>query len=605
MNRMYKQIPILFIFITLLMTVVGYKPLAIVATDKQHLLKENILAYIEAHEEEIAGLTTIILQEDDVMVERRGHENIAKQTPIDEDTVFEWASVSKVLIWISIFQLVEAGKIDVQADIEGYLPKDFSYPKSFSAPITIQHLMHHAAGFDDSFTDLMLYQPDNIPSLREALETARIKQVHRPGEVIAYSNYGSALAAYIVEEVSGMSYEFYVRSNIFEPLGMTHTAVHPAQDDQAWVKEHREKIAGYTASLQLIEPNHYVIPMYPVGSVMGTATDLQKLLEALLEEQGESLFQQPQTIERLFKPSLFYQDTRIPRFANGFFSLPAASDSVYGHGGNSKAFSSAFYIDRQEQKGVIVLTNVADENTFTVDIPSMVFGTYAYKGDKTSLEDSAKWQGVYEPVRKPSDGFSKLYGFLLRSKTNKYKSHDLMIHDTEYTQLAPHIYHALAEPSVYSLDIYSESSEGRKILSSTYSDLIHIPTYKHVIDWTTLLAAIIVGIVSSLYVLLSLIKTLRKKPVHSKYFLMQHILNVVIMVNTLWISYQALTMVSYASLKPYLFINLFYIILSLMNIVIWIWRKRLDTKSRKYLGVLTMICAIILSGNILYWEFYF
>src|SRR5699024_10807865 len=213
----------------------------------------------------------------------------------------------------------------------------------------------------DSLTDLMLYQPDSISSLRDVLETARIKQVYRPGEMVAYSNYGSALAAYIVEEVSGLSYESYVQAHIFEPLGMKQTAIHPEQHDQLSVKEQREKIAGYTSSLQLIEPNNYVIPMYPVGSVMGTATDLQKLLEDLLEEHSKSLFQHSQTIESLFEPSLFYPETEIPRFANGLFHLPSKSGGVYGHGGNSKAFSSAFYVNRQEQTGVIVLTNVANE----------------------------------------------------------------------------------------------------------------------------------------------------------------------------------------------------------------------------------------------------
>lgn len=125
----------------------------------------------------------------------------------------------------------------MQVDIENYLPKNFQYPKSFTEPITLQDLMHHAAGFDDSFTDLMLYQAEEVPSLREALETARIKQVYRPGEIVAYSNYGSALAAYIVEEVSGIPYESYVRSHIFEPLEMAHTAIQAEQEDQAWVKK--------------------------------------------------------------------------------------------------------------------------------------------------------------------------------------------------------------------------------------------------------------------------------------------------------------------------------------------------------------------------------
>src|SRR5699024_8500778 len=142
------------------------------------------------------------------------------------------------------------------------------------------------------------------------------------------------------------------------------------------------------------------------------------------------------------------------------------------------------------------------------------------------------------------------------SKTNKHDEHDVMIHDTKYTQLAPHVYHTLEEPSVYSLDIYSEQSEGQKILSSTYSDLIYIPLYKHIFEWTTLVTAIIAGIVSSLYIIVSLIKKIRKKSVHSKYFLIQHILNLLIIVNMLWVSYRTLTMVSYASLQPYLFINL-------------------------------------------------
>lgn len=103
MNRNYQEIFVVLILITLLLIVGFYKPIATFATKQPHLVKENVLQYIEEHEEEIAGLTTIIIQEDDVMMEMRGHENIAKQTAINEDTVFEWASVSKVLIWISIF----------------------------------------------------------------------------------------------------------------------------------------------------------------------------------------------------------------------------------------------------------------------------------------------------------------------------------------------------------------------------------------------------------------------------------------------------------------------------------------------------------------------
>ena len=253
------------------------------------------------------------------------------------------------MIWISVLQLVESGKLDLETAIETYLPSDFRSKTKFEDPITLQHLMHHSAGFDDSVTDLMITGPTEKKSLRDVLEAADIKQVFPPGEVVAYSNYSSGLAAYIVEEISGLDYREYVREHIFEPLQMTKTAIDPDLADNEWVKEQRGEVQGYSTALQLIDPNFYSMPMYPAGSVMGTAPDLQKLLQALLAEDGAPLFKDEETIDLMFEPTLFYPETDIPRVANGLFYLPSKSQHVYGHGGNSKAFSSTFYLDRKEQ----------------------------------------------------------------------------------------------------------------------------------------------------------------------------------------------------------------------------------------------------------------
>jgi CubicO group peptidase (beta-lactamase class C family) len=66
--------------------------------------------------------------------------------------------------------------------------------------------------------------------------------VHKPGKVVAYSNWGSALAAYIVERVSGQSFDEYVHEHIFAPLGMEHTALNATLSDNEWVaKKHAEQ----------------------------------------------------------------------------------------------------------------------------------------------------------------------------------------------------------------------------------------------------------------------------------------------------------------------------------------------------------------------------
>ena len=159
------------------------------------------------HKGNIAGLATIVIDQDEIIYKMKGYSNIEEQILVNENTVFEWASVSKILIWISVLQLVETGKLDLETDIEIYLPNDFRSKTKFEEPITMHHLMHHNAGFDDSYTDLMIHGPTKKKSLREVLEEADIKQIFPPGDVVAYSNYGSGLAAYIVEEVSGLDYQ--------------------------------------------------------------------------------------------------------------------------------------------------------------------------------------------------------------------------------------------------------------------------------------------------------------------------------------------------------------------------------------------------------------
>lgn|SRR5690625_1195805 len=202
-------------------------------------VEERLTNYLKEHEKDIAGLATIVINQDNTIYKMKGYSNIEKQIPIDEDTVFEWGSVSKILIWISVFQLVEKGKLDLETDIHTYLPQDFQSKARFENPITMRHLMNHSAGFDDSYTDLMLPSPAKITPLRDVLEQARVKQVFPPGDVVAYSNYGSGLATYIVERISGLDYQRYVRENILEPLRMTKTAIAPDLSDHQWVKEQR------------------------------------------------------------------------------------------------------------------------------------------------------------------------------------------------------------------------------------------------------------------------------------------------------------------------------------------------------------------------------
>ena len=606
MNAHNNKLFNIFISFFLIWILFGYTPEPTFSATEQQVLKDKLADYMTEHEETIAGVATIVINEDEIIYKMKGYADIDQQTGVDEETVFEWGSVSKILIWISILQLVEAEKLGLEMNIEPYLPHDFRSKTSFDNPVTLQHLMHHTAGFDDSYTDLMIHNPTEKSSLREVLEAADIKQVFPPGQIVSYSNYGASLAAYIVEEVSGLDYREYVQKHIFDPLHMTKTAIDAEEDDNQWVKEQRKKVQGYTEDLQIIEPNHYMIPMYPAGSVMGVASDLQKVLQALLAEDGAPLFKQRKTIDFLFQPSLYYPESNLPRIANGLFFLPSNSEQVFGHGGNTIAFSSSFYVDRLERIGVLVLTNMANESTFTLGIPEIVFGEYTHIGNKTNLENSSEWNGIYEPARVPRHGFSKVYGLFLRSKAKQTDSHDLMMSDLYYSQAEPGIYITEDDFSAYALDVYSEHPQTKKMLSSAQSDLLYVPYYKHLLEWGGIFLGGFAILFSFVFIIVSVVKKIRKKK-QSILLASQHLLNVFMFINVIWISYETLSMTTYESLKIFLTANVMYIIISFIisGCLLFQLKNKKIGKYETSIRMMTIVFTIILNSNILYWEFYY
>lgn len=128
--------------------------------------------------------------------------------------MYEWGSISKLMVWVSVMQLVEEGKIDLKADIQRYLPEDFITNLRFDKPITMIDLMNHQAGFQDTYF-IQTPHKSELTSLEATLRTRQPKQVYAPVEHTAYSNWGAALAAYIVQRVSGMDYVSYVHDHIF------------------------------------------------------------------------------------------------------------------------------------------------------------------------------------------------------------------------------------------------------------------------------------------------------------------------------------------------------------------------------------------------------
>ncbi|MBV8685104.1 MAG: beta-lactamase family protein [Alphaproteobacteria bacterium] len=226
------------------------------------------------------GALVVVRDGRPILAKGYGYADRATKRPVDVETsLFRAASISKLVPWLLVMQLVEEGRLDLDRDVNAYL--DFRIPEAFGRAITMRHLMTHSAGFPERFHgvfDQDLSQPlgrrlrDNIP-----------ERVHAPGSVVAYSNYGAALAGYIVERLRGEPWKRVVARRFFAPLGMRHSTVlqpvPPALRPRL--------VSTYDDGSDRPGPFR-LTPLAPMGSLTPSAGDMGRLLAALLRGgQGE------------------------------------------------------------------------------------------------------------------------------------------------------------------------------------------------------------------------------------------------------------------------------------------------------------------------------
>lgn len=373
-----------------------------------------------ASDKKYASFGTAVFDGDEVLYSGHfGYADRENDILADDDTVYEWGSISKMFTWVSVMQLYEDGKIDLNEDITTYLPNGFMKPLAYDEPITMMHLMNHTAGFQETIYPIEVSNEANIVSLGEALKATQPAQISKPGEITAYSNWGAALAGYIVECVSGVDYAEYVRENILVPLGMEHTSVAADYRDNEFVRTQREKLKAYivmeqmgtTIDMPLGTMMSYIL-LYPAGSVTGTLEDITKFAQSFVDEDAP-LFDKPETLELMLTATSYYGDSDVPRNHHGLWAGAHAVDTL-GHGGNTNSCSAQLSVDPVSKVGVVVITNQMGESTFTGGIPSLVFGEYANseRVKNAGITERDDISGSYVNRRGFFKGFPKLMSSL-------------------------------------------------------------------------------------------------------------------------------------------------------------------------------------------------
>ena len=328
-----------------------------------------------------------------------GKSDIENDISANEDTVYEWGSVSKLLVWTSAMQLYEQGKLDLNKDIRSYLPDGFLEKLSYDVPVTMTDLMNHSAGFLSPYKEIETDNINAIQPLEKALKETEPVQYYPPGETVAYSNYGAALAGYIIECISGMDYADYVKQNIFEKLDMQHTALRPDLSDNEWVAEQRKKTHCYLAEkdglVSLQECRRY-IHLYPAGSTCGTLSDLATFVKAFLSDgRNCPLFEKEDTLDEMLTPSKYFSDGKTPCFYHGFMIEKAGMD-IIGHGGNTEGFSSLVRFDPKAKTGFVMMTNTQHDRVYSSKLSELLYGSPDVSSFRTDNFKKYDFSGQYK-----------------------------------------------------------------------------------------------------------------------------------------------------------------------------------------------------------------
>ena len=441
------------------------------------------------------GLAVAIVKDGEIIFSGGyGYANIEQQIPVDPAvTTFHHASISKLFVYVSVMQLVEQGLLDLDADIHTYLSENFSRQLNFRYTFTMRDLLNHSAGFAE-FVFNSAFDASTVESsytLREKLLASQPNQIYIPGTAKAYSNFGIALAGYVVSHVSGMDYTVYERVNILDPLGMSNT-----QNQPDWIANTaflQNRAVGYLPDNRggFNKTQWTYLAQYPAGSLVGTAEDLARFAIALMPPQTEpgSLFNSRATLDLMLSPS--YSNPRVLRGTHhGFITY----DGIYpgiGHSGGLMGFNTQFVLVPSKRLGVITLSNASGGGNFNEKILELILGNSrdTVPPSPLNLPDAATVAGTYVTLRRHQGNVMEMVnGTILGtdfqivaldentitlSRNLVTIGHTLEISIT-YRQVAPYLFRAVSAANADSIafaramyELYFVMEDGQPVRMST------------------------------------------------------------------------------------------------------------------------------------------
>lgn len=391
--------------------------------------------------EHVAGaMAAVVYNGETVFAKGYGYADVAAGVHVTpERTLFFIGSDGKLLTWTAVMQLVEQGRLDLHANINAYL--DFAIPEAFDKPITLHHLMTHTAGFEDQANSLFVAGREQLLPLRQHLVRFMPARVYPPGAVMAYSNYGTALAGYIVERVAGQPFEDYLTEHLLQPLGMQHSfagAFPPPALIADLAKGYRYRDGAFVAS------DFEWTAAVPAAPIRTTASDISRFMLAHLNRgciDGACILR-PASVADMHATH-FTHHPHMSGMAYGFMEMTINGEHVLWHLGGSAHFVTMLALIPAQQLGIVVSYNTPpadDGRAILFQFMGEFFPTERAAAKQAPASDGATraavFNGAYAPARTNHTTAQKLIRYTMTAPVT-IENERLTFNGWEFVETAP------------------------------------------------------------------------------------------------------------------------------------------------------------------------
>lgn len=329
--------------------------------------------------ERLPGVATVIVKDGKIVwIESYGFADVENAVMVADTTIFLLSSISKLFTGTAAMQLFENGAIDLDEDVDQYLPWVLQIPGFPSDPVTFRQLMTHTSSIYDNFNVMDDYYDYPDPSISLADCMQRYLSVDGvdydaienfvqspPGSVFEYSNMATALNGYLVELISGVDFDQYCNEHILSPLCMEHTAWFFSDLDSAQVARPH----GFSGGNYFVYPQ-YGFADYPDGQLRSSVRDLANFMITYL---NGGTFDSYELLSSTSISSMWtlqvpgIESTQGLNWYQEELYHDGGTSLLWGHNGGEMGSSTDMYLDPENNIGICVLTNGEGDGIYICD----------------------------------------------------------------------------------------------------------------------------------------------------------------------------------------------------------------------------------------------